>query len=214
MNKRDLFVVVPDLDAENTLATLLCDRQQALGIALDFEPIRPPQGDLLRYAGRDSGCYKAAVNLLRPPQRTHRHAILCFDRHGCGADESPRTEIEGKIEEQLQRIGWDEGTVAVIVFDPELEAWVWSDSPHVATTLGWEGDGNTLQSFLESEGLWAPFSAKPDDPKEAMRRVLKERRQPGTAQLFNELARRVSLQRCQDPAFSKFKRTLRSWFGT
>ncbi len=62
---RDLFVVVADLDAENAIKTLLRERQQSLGIRLDFNPDRPPQGDLLRYFGRDSGCYKNAVDILR-----------------------------------------------------------------------------------------------------------------------------------------------------
>ncbi len=76
MKKRDLFVVVADLDAENAVKTLLTERQEALGIALDFSPFPPPNGDLLRYSGRDSGCYGDAVNLLRPPQKSHRHAIV------------------------------------------------------------------------------------------------------------------------------------------
>ena len=72
MNKRDLFIVVADLDAENAIKTLLTERQEALGIALDFSSLSPPNGDLLRYSGRDSGCYQDAVELMRPPQRTHR----------------------------------------------------------------------------------------------------------------------------------------------
>ncbi len=76
MKKRDLFVVVADLDAENALKILLTERQESLGIALDFSPFPPPNGDLLRYSGRDSGCYRDAVDLLRPPQKSHRHAIV------------------------------------------------------------------------------------------------------------------------------------------
>jgi hypothetical protein len=65
MSQRDLYVVVADLDAENAVRSLLCERQVALGICLRFNPDRPPLGDLLRYSGRDSGCYKDAVDLLR-----------------------------------------------------------------------------------------------------------------------------------------------------
>ena len=52
MTQRDLFVVVADLDAENTIKTLFRERQAALGIHLNFNPDRPPVGDLLRYSGR------------------------------------------------------------------------------------------------------------------------------------------------------------------
>ena len=49
-----LLFVVADLDAENAIKTLLGKRQHALGIRLEFNR----QGDLLRYFGRDAGCYK------------------------------------------------------------------------------------------------------------------------------------------------------------
>lgn len=52
MTRRDLFVVVADLDTENAVRSLLCERQASLGIKLGFNPDRPPDGDLLRYSGQ------------------------------------------------------------------------------------------------------------------------------------------------------------------
>lgn len=208
MSKRDLFVIVADLDAENTIKTLLCKRQESLRIRVDFNP----SSDLLRYSRRDSGCYKDAVRLLRPPTRTHRHALLCFDRHGCGADDKNREEIEAELECKLPRVGWPNGTAAVVVLEPEVEAWIWADSPHVASVLGWRDDRAALREYLETKGLWDAGAPKPNDPKVAMEQALRKKRQAGGARLFASLALNVTVQQCQDPSFRKFHDTLKGWF--
>ena len=213
MNKRDLFVVVADLDAENAIKTLLTERQESLGVSFQFAPEPPPNGDLLRFSGRDSGCYRKAVDLLRPPQRTHNHALLLFDRHGCGAEKKSRAEIEGELEDKLRQNGWPDQTACVIVLDPELESWVWADSPHVASVLGWLNRRTEMRPFLEQEGLWNADSPKPSDPKRAMQAALRVNRLAPTARLFSQLAARVGLTHCEDPAFGKFAAVLRSWFG-
>lgn len=212
MSKRDLFVVVADLDAENAIKTLLCDRQNALGIQLDFNPDRPPQGDLLRYSGRDSGCVKDAVDVLRAAQRTHQHAILIFDHHGSGADHKSRDTIESELQQELNANGWTDGDAAVIVIEPELEAWVWAASPRVQDVLGWKDERHELRDFLERKGFWDKDAIKPNDPKEAMKAALKQKNMPGGARVFARLASRVGLSQCEDPAFQKFRETLHRWF--
>jgi hypothetical protein len=213
MNKRDLFVVVADLDAENVIKTLLTDRKESLGISLTFLPYPPPNGDLLRYSGRDSGCCQDAVELMRPSQRTHRHALICFDRHGCGAENESREAIEARVENLLRINGWAEGEAAAIVIDPELEAWVWAPSREVATVLGWDGDINGMQKYLISSGLMNEGESKPSDPKKAMQKaVWVKRRRRLTATLFAELARSVGFQTCEDPSFNKLCKTLQQWF--
>lgn len=213
MSKRDLFVVVADLDAENAVKTLLANRQHALGIQLEFRADRPPGRDLLRYTGRDAGCYRKAADLLRVPQRTHRHAMLLFDLHGCGADAVCRGALEEEVERKLHASGWPEGDVAVVVLEPELESWVWSSSPKVADVLGWQDERDQLRAFLGNASLWEDGKSKPTDPKEAMKAALKKRKKPLGAQLFADLATNVSVNRCEDPAFQKFKDTLQRWFG-
>lgn len=214
MNKRDLFVIVPDLDMENTIKTLLCYRQPALNIQLDFNPDRPPQGDLLRYAGRDSGCFRDAINILRAPQRTHQHAILIFDRDGCGAKDMDRKWIESKVERELCDNGWEPEKIAVIVIEPELEAWVWANSPHVANVLGWRDDPMALRPFLLKSGFWEAGLEKPRDPKAAMWAALREQGKPVGARIFAELAKRVGLADCRDAAFQKLRSRLLDWFGS
>lgn len=213
MSKRDIFVVVPDLDAENVIKTLLTQRQESLGISLNFTPAPPPSGDLLRYFGRDAGCFYDAVKLLRPPQRTHRHAMILFDWHGSGRDTTPPTDIEREVETQLWYSGWTESNAAVIVLEPELEAWVWADSVEVANTLGWSNDKDGLREHLSGKDLWRRGQTKPQRPKEAMREAVRVKRTPGgTAPLFARLAEKVSVQDCRDRAFNRFREVLRRWF--
>ncbi|MFO7775152.1 MAG: hypothetical protein R6W89_05080 [Candidatus Hydrogenedentota bacterium] len=213
MTKRELFVVVADLDAENVIKTLLSQRQPALGINLDFNANPAPHGDLLRYSGRDSGCYGKAADVLRSPRETHKHAMLLLDRHGSGAESRPREDIEEELEKKLRQNGGGEDNICVIVFDPELEAWVWAGSRHVSDVLGWSNDPEQLRQYLNAKGLWPPENSKPPRPKEAMEEALRKKKAGAPAPLFAKLASHVSLERCHDPAFAKFKTALRRWFG-
>ena len=209
MTKRDLFVTVADLDAENVIKTLLSQRQPALGINLDFNA----NPDLLRYSGRDSGCYQRAADFLRAPQATHKHAMLLLDRHGSGADSMLREDIEEELEKRLAQHGWAEDSVCVIVFDPELEAWVWAGSRHVSDVLGWSNDPEQLRQYLNAKGFWPDKTPKPMDPKKAMEEALRKKKVGAPAPLFAKLATRVSLEHCHHPAFAKFKSALQQWFG-
>jgi len=212
MNKRDLFVVVADLDAEKAIGTLLCERQRALGVHLEFNRAAPTQGDLLRYSGRDSGCFRYAVKLLRSPQLTHSHALLIFDQHGSGAEMKSRKQIEAELEGDLHASGWPLGDAAVVVIDPELEAWVWTNSPHLSRSMGWGNDRDGLRPFLSQRDLWDANSQKPNDPKEALAQALRAKQKPAGAALFSELAATVSVQHCEDSSFRKFQQKLREWF--
>jgi len=201
--EKDLIVLIADLDAENTITTLL-DRSHSLGI-------RSIVYDWVRHTERDPGCCRNSVDMLRRYQTTHAHALVVFDRHGSGRDGEDREVIERSIEELLSRSGWGD-RVAVIVLDPELEIWVWSDSPEVCGALGWNNRSN-LDTFLLQEEWIEEGQVKPTQPKEAMGAALKRSRTPRSAGIFEQLAENVSLNRCTDPAFTKLKAVLRSWFS-
>jgi hypothetical protein len=149
--------------------------------------------------------------MLRRYQTTHAHALVVFDRHGSGRDGEDREAIEHIIEDALRRSGWGD-RAAVIVLDPELEIWVWSDSPHVYSALGWT-NRNDLDEFLLQEGWIKTGQVKPIQPKEAMRAALKRSQTAISARTFEQLAENVSINRCADPAFTKLKAVLRSWFS-
>jgi hypothetical protein len=201
--KRGLFIVVADLDSENVIKTLLLKRQKALQISLNFI-----NEDLLRYAGRDSGCFTDAVDILRPMQRKYHRAMIIFDRVGSGGEDRPATKLEAEIENRLIGSGWLPDCIAAVVIDPELEAWVWSSSPHVSKVLGWKAGNQPLQQFLAQDGLWPAGQPKPSDPKRAMEKAVRKVRQPFVTDLFSELAATVSVVGCKDRAFMKFVQKL------
>ncbi len=207
MIKRDLFIVVADLDAENVMKTLLKHRQAALKVHVDFA-----EGDLLRYSRHDGGCCKDAVDLLRSRQNTHHHAMIIFDHHGSGAEEEPPTVIESRLEKQIMASGWALGAAAAVVLAPELETWVWSGSPHVAKILGWGNGPVAMKEYLSGAGLWPADASKPPDPKRAMGAAVREKGLPLVSGLFSDLAKHVSVDGCVDRSFLRFRKLLRSWF--
>ena len=50
---------------------------------------------------------------------------------------------------------------APAVIDPELEAWVFSASPHVPDVIGWKQSRLPIRKALEVRNLWAAADAKP-----------------------------------------------------
>lgn len=119
--------------------------------------------------------------------------------------------IEQSILKRLSRAGWKK-RAAAIVLDPELEAWVWSDSPHVDEALGWAGRDPDLRSWLRDRDLLDPQTPKPVRPKEAVEKAPQVTRKPRSSALYRQLAQDVGLARCVDPSFSKLRKTLRRWF--
>jgi len=199
----DLIVVTADIDAAGAIRALL-DRYHALSI-------RKITATVDRYVGRDSGCYHRAHEYLRPFIGQFHYALVVFDRHGCGNESQSRVALEDDVEERLHRNGWAD-RCAAIVLDPELEAWVWSDSPHVSVALGWPQDSRQLRSWLVDRGWLQQHQTKPKRPKEAMEAVLHWVRKPRSSAIYEELARKVSLRRCSDAAFAKLRTTLQRWF--
>ena len=59
-------------------------------------------------------------------------------------------QLESLVEKRLQDNGWRD-RCAVITLVPELEAWVWSDSPMVDVVLGWHNQTHALKEWLQSK---------------------------------------------------------------
>lgn len=201
----DLIVLVADLDAQFALQALFA-RPKSLGI-------RTITRQIDRFVRRDPGCLRQSHEYLRPFVRQFSHALVVFDRHGCGREDLPRETLESDVEERLAKNGWS-GRSAAIVLDPELEVWVWSDSPQVPAVLGWTNRDPDLRQWLEEKGDVGPGEIKPTDPKESLHTALRTVQRKPSASVFRQLAECVSLRRCSDPAFIKLKATLKSWFPT
>lgn len=137
--------------------------------------------------------------------------IVLADRHGCGRETRSREELESGMERNLQSSGWDQRAAAIVI-DPELEIWMWADSPHVDQALGWRERTPDLNTWLRAQGYLEPGQSKPRRPQEAMDAALRLAGKRRSSAIFQEIATKVSLSRCTDTAFLKLRRTLQNWF--
>lgn len=199
---KDLVVLAADSNMEFAVRGIL-SRAPSL-------QIRSATFDVLVHPEHDPGCLRRGAALLSPLTAQYRHALVMFDLEGCGQEAQGREELERGVEEELA-VHWTAERCAVVVIEPELENWVWSDSPHVETYLGWEQ--GTLFAKLRAGGVLVAGSSKPARPKESMEWALRERRKQRSSKTYERIAGAVSLSRCIDPSFLKLKGTLQRWFA-
>lgn len=196
-------MLAADKDTAQAIEGLLTKRTQAL-------QIREVSYDLLVHPQHDPGCLLQSGGILSSFATSHKHALVVFDREGCGRETSDRTELEEIVESDLKTL-WG-NRIAAIVNDPEIENWVWSPSPHVPSLLGWKEEVS-IPAWLGEQGfIDNAKQIKPLRPKEAMDAVLRKTRKPHSSAIFRELAEKVSLTSCSDPAFQKLANILKNWF--
>jgi len=201
---KDLVVLVADKNMEATVRGLL-PRYEAL-------QTRSVSFDIFVHSERDPGCFLRGHDFLRPMAKRYAHGLIMFDRDGSGQERKTRIELERVVTARLAASGWDD-RAAVVVLDPELEIWVWSDSPHVDRCLGWEGQQTDLRTWLTQRGVWTGEEHKPRDPKDAMEQALRHVRRPRSSSIYSQLAGNVSVRRCQDAALLAYLKHLQNWFG-
>ena len=199
---KDLVALVADKHIGTTLRVLLERRRRSLNL-------RPISFDVFPHEDSDPGVLRGAPEFLRRFLQTHRYALAVLDVEFSGSP-GPRQRLEGEIQQRLDGRGW-QGRSRVIAIDPELEAWVWSDSPHVPRILGLAQ--NEIRDIADEHDWWAQGAPKPIRPKELMSVVLRRARKVRSAAIYAQLAQRVSVQRCKDAAFAGLRDTLREWFG-
>jgi hypothetical protein len=190
---RDLVVLAADKNAEFALRGLL-SRHHALDI-------RPVAADIYVHPERDPGCLLKSDAFLAAFLQSHSHAMVIFDREGCGKEHLSPTELADQVESALERKGWTRRHTTAIILDPELEIWVWSDSPEVDVVLGWQGRDPNLRAWLATNQYIVANIAKPQRPKEAMQAALRQVRQARSSSLFQRLAETVSFDRCDFLSF-------------
>ncbi|HIE01121.1 MAG TPA: hypothetical protein EYP59_12680 [Thiotrichaceae bacterium] len=110
---KDLVILVADKNMEYAVKGLL-SRPEALSI-------REISFDIFIHPYHDPGCLNEGHYFLQSALNQYRHALILFDREGCGREGLTRQE---------------------------LEIWVWSDSPHVAEILGWKNKQPDLKTWL------------------------------------------------------------------
>lgn len=201
--RRDLVLLVADKSIAQAITGLL-QRTEALGV-------RRIDCEMRVHQQRDPGCRVDAPAFLRPFASRFEHALVVFDRDGCGSD-APRREIEEGVESELRRNGWGP-RARVVVIDPELEVWVWTPSRSLANELGWGPRFAALREWLSENGHWPAEATKPPDPKRAMEAAMQARRRPKSASTFRRLAEVLGFRDCSDDAFRKLEAALVEWFG-
>lgn len=204
--EKDIVILVADKNTKFALIGLLSRNQ-----SLKINPFTTDTVDIFIHPEKDSGCLLHSHTFLRQFINRYAYSLVIFDRDGCGQEHLSRQQLEQNVESLLSQNGW-EGRTSVIVIDPELEIWVWNESPHVDEILGWIERQPDLRTWLTQKGCLIDRKGKPNLPKEATEAALKEVRKPRSSSIYQQLAEKVSLKGCVDPAFSKLKKTLQNWF--
>lgn len=166
--------------------------------------------DIIVNQTHDAGCLNDSHEYLRPFIRQYRYAVVIFDHEGCGEEEKSAIELEQRVETFLNNSGWEGRNMGGII-DPELENWIWIDSPHVPNSVNWKSSTDIF-SWIQQNGFTLNSNGKPERPKESFEAVLRNARSPRSSAIYKKIASKVSYKRCIDRAFLKLVETLKTWF--
>jgi phenylpyruvate tautomerase PptA (4-oxalocrotonate tautomerase family) len=207
--KRDCVFFLADKTMRETFLGFLEreDRERELGCGnFSFDPAE----DLFFAAGQnDPGLNKRAAALLDVFLHSHKKAVVVLD---CEWEGSPgQAQIIHNITRQLHESGWKPEDVIVIAIDPELEQWIWQDSPVLAEELRID-DSQGLKSVLNQRGLWPQEAAKPPSPKALFDQLRRENNVKMSSAIFKRIATKVPVSQCQDSEFRRLTAKLREWF--
>lgn len=200
---KDLIVLVPDKNVLFGMEGLL-SRFRSLNIKqISYEIFVHPL--------HDPGVYHDAAKFLRSFSNQYSYALAFLDREGSGREKEQSEEIAGKVKKEIEHNGWpDRGEV--IVFDPEVETWIWTESTDIAKALGWDDYSELKTWLMQREVNWKQNALKPERPKEAVELSLKRKGIPRSSSIYREIANNVDFNRCQDNSFREFREILQKWF--
>ena len=192
MSKKDLIVLVADKDMEYALKGLLA-RPAALGI-------RSVNADILVHPQHDAACAQRGVPFLAGFSDQYEYGLLMFDHEGSGKEDIPALDLQKQINEEFLRSTW--GTRArAIVLSPELESWVWSDSPTLTT---WQGGKIEILRFVAGWPIRAGYKRtrpNPGSPKRRSGQLCVRHKRPKARPCMSRLRTRFP---CMDAATRRF----------
>ena len=200
----DLIVLVADKNTEYILNAILQRVPQ-------IENIKPFSYHIVIHYLRDPGIYNSCHEFLRPFYSKYKFAIVVFDKEGCGENKMNSREIEHLLENKLAENGWKDNA-AVIVNDPEIENWVWVNSPHFLNAISWDKNYIDIQNWISRKGFTIKENFKPIRPKEALESVLKYTNTPRSSSIYFDIGSNASYKYCTDVSFRKLVSILKKWF--
>lgn len=207
----DLLFLVADSNMREALGGFL-ERESVARVigcgTFDFDARR----DIKVASGKsDPGLYNQCNELLRPFSGSYRHAVVVIDEEWSG---SPGAEaIEARLDAHLSETGWAPPNGLSLVVRPEVDVWLWSDSPHSATAMGWRS-WDELRPALQGQGWMKEGDVKPERPKEAAEWAVRNgiTKVKRSSSLYRKVAEKVSIRRCADPSVERLLEALRRWF--
>ena len=199
---KDLFVLTADKNAQFAIEGAL-HRTEALGI-------RDISFDIRVHVGRDGGVRTTGVQTVAAIRKQYRHALMVLDFEGSGARQAAAEDLERELDQALS-VMWDNRAKAIVV-DPEIDVWMWGSDNVLRDILRWPSHPQIRDWIQEQQFVVSQGTGKPLRPKEALEAVLRQCRQPRSSSLYKKISARISLSRCNDPAFLRTHETLRRWF--
>ena len=136
---KDLVILAADKDLEFALRGML-SRPEALGM-------RTVEEDIFVHPEHDPACALRGVDFLDNLSGQYRYSLLIFDHEGSGKEATVPQELQESLNAEFASSAWGNRARA-IVLSPELEMWIWSDSPHIDEVVGWKNRNPRLRSWL------------------------------------------------------------------
>lgn len=199
---KELIVLAPDKNVRFGIEELLCRYE-----SFDIKQI---SYEIFIHPYHDPGICSDAANFLRPFSNQYSYALVFLDYEGSGQEDKDPEDVVYEIKSQIEKNGWLK-RVEVILFNPEFEIWVWAESPHMSNAVGW-ADYQSLKNWLIGQKLWKDSEPKPHTPKGALEAALRYQHIPRSSSVYQEIARHVGINKCQDASFKRLKSILQQWF--
>jgi hypothetical protein len=198
---KDLVLLVADKNMQFALKGAL-GRPEALNI-------RPIEFEFRVHPGRDGGTRDTGPEVLALEQRRFTHALLALDFEGCGTDLPNAIALEAELDKRLSS-HWKEMAKSIVI-EPELDVWVWGVGNSLETAIEWP-PGTSVRDWLRERGFGFEANEKPIRPKEALEAALRISGLPRSSALYQTVAEKISLRRCNDGAFIRLRKQLMEWF--
>lgn len=208
-----LAILVPDGAYPLILRALVTARRASLGI-------RQVELEIIKDAFRDSS--GEAVELLRPYKASCSHALLVRDLHGSGWEDRGAMRLESHLRAELAASGWATERCDALVVEPEVEAWLRFDSPHLQKLIKERARRrksetellfrDVVQDSVANHGGGVNSIGKPHQPKEVFEDLLFHFGIQRSNALYENLAAAEGLKGCKVASFQRLVSLLKNWF--